>query len=154
MKGGRNAKRAIPKSAGPPKDHLTKKIPNVKPANMKLAKSIPHDAGEYTLNQYQIDTKPFIKFPDTFTITYPALGLASEAGEVAGVVAKCIRDRKSLSLAELPTLLLPELGDVLWNLAVLAYNVGLTLEDVAKYNIEKLTDRVNRGVIGGSGDHR
>lgn len=154
MKTGRNSKRAIPKGAGKPRDLLTKKVPNVKPANLELAKSIPHDAGEYTLNQYQIDCKPFISFPDTFTITYPTIGLTSEAGEVAGVVAKAIRDRKSLSLAELPTMLLPELGDVLWNLSVLAYNVGLTLEDVAKYNIQKLTDRKARNVIGGSGDHR
>lgn len=154
MKTGRNSKRKIPEGAGPPKDLLTKKIPNVKPADLSLAKSIPHDEGSYTLNAYQIDCKEFISFPDNFTITYPCIGLASEAGEVAGVVAKAIRDRKSLSLAELPTMLLPELGDVLWNLAVLAYNVGLSLEDVAAYNIQKLKDRKARNVIAGSGDHR
>ncbi len=137
-----------------PINELERKIPNVKPAKMELAKDIPADSGSMTLNDYQHYAKEFIRFPDKFTITYPALGLAEEAGEVCGKVAKCIRDHKDLSLADLPVMIKPELGDCLWQLSVLAYNLGITLEDVAKSNLEKLKDRMERGKIGGSGDDR
>jgi NTP pyrophosphatase (non-canonical NTP hydrolase) len=154
LKGGRNKKYAIPKNAGPPKDRLTKLIPNVEPADMSLAKDIPDGPGSMTLNEYQNLIKQFVAFPDNHTITYPALGLASEAGEVAGVVKKAIRDRKDIALADLGPAVIPELGDVLWYVAILAYNLGYSLEDVANYNYNKLSDRAARNVIGGSGDNR
>lgn len=154
LKGGRNKKYAIPKNAGPPKDLLNKHIPNVEPADMSLAKDIPNGPGTMTLNEYQNLSKQFVKFPDNHTITYPALGLASEAGEVAGVVKKAIRDRKEMALADLGPACLPELGDCLWYIAIFAYNLGYTLEEVAEYNVKKLSDRRDRGVIGGSGDNR
>ena len=47
-----------------------------------------------------------------------------------------------------------ELGDVMWYLANIADDFGLKLEDIAVANIEKLQDRKNRGVLGGSGDNR
>lgn len=106
------------------------------------------------LNEYQHAANQFVAFPDSYTITYPALGLASEAGEVCDKIKKAIRDRKSLSIAELPEMVAPELGDVLWYVAVLASNLGLELEDIAKANIDKLTDRKERDVIKGSGDDR
>ena len=121
---------------------------------LKLIKEIPRTVGTMTLNEYQIKAKEFVNFPDTFTITYPALGLASEAGEVCDKIKKAIRDRKSLSLAELPDMVEPELGDVLWYVAILASNLGLELEDIATKNITKLEDRTERGVISGSGDNR
>lgn len=150
----RNTKRAIPKGVGPPRDMLVKEIPDVEPADMSLAKEIPDGPGTMTLNEYQNLSKQFVKFPDNHTITYPALGLASEAGEVAGVVKKAIRDRSELSLADLGPACLPELGDCLWYIAILAYNLGYSLEAVAAYNIAKLTSRKERNVIGGSGDNR
>lgn len=106
------------------------------------------------LNEYQTKAQEFIAFPDNFTITYPVIGLASECGEVCDKVKKAIRDRKSLSFAELPDMVAPEIGDVLWYLAILCSNLGLELEDVAKGNIEKLESRKARDKIGGSGDDR
>lgn len=150
----RNTKRKPPKGAGPPRDPLIKEIPDVEPADMSLAKEIPDGPGTMTLNEYQNLSKQFVKFPDNHTITYPALGLASEAGEVAGVVKKAIRDRSNLALADLGPAVIPELGDCLWYIAILAYNLGYSLEDVANYNYNKLSDRAARGVIGGSGDSR
>ena len=155
----RNQKPKIPKTwggkkIGPPnQDHL-KKVPMVKPADMSLAKDIPSDEGTMYLNEYQHRCKEFIAFPDKFTITYPALGLASEAGEVCGKIKKVIRDHKDLGFAGLPEDVKKELGDVLWYLAVLAYNLGLSLEEVALANLEKLRDRKERDAIKGSGDDR
>lgn len=154
-----NQKTRIPTHKGgkrviPPRDEYAIKYDSRKKANMDLAKDIPSERGDMTLNDYQHYAKEFIRFPDKFTITYPALGLAEEAGEVCGKVCKAIRDHKSVTLASLPHDLLPELGDCLWQLSTLAYNLGLTLEEVAKANLSKLKDRAERNAIGGSGDVR
>ena len=47
-----------------------------------------------------------------------------------------------------------ELGDVLWYVAQLATELGLSLRDIAGANIEKLRSRMDRGKLGGSGDNR
>jgi NTP pyrophosphatase (non-canonical NTP hydrolase) len=82
------------------------------------------------------------------------LGLVGEAGEIAEKVKKLVRDNNS-DLAQLDRDdMAAELGDVLWYTAVLANFLGLSLDDVAQRNIDKLTDRQRRAVIGGSGDNR
>ena len=83
---------------------------------------------------------------------YPALGLASEAGEVAGKVKKYMRDGGSYIM--LRDQLLDELGDVLWYVAAIARDLDIELEEIAEHNIKKLKDRQSRGVISGSGDYR
>ena len=47
-----------------------------------------------------------------------------------------------------------ELGDVLWYMAQIATELGLSLDDVAQANIEKLTSRLERNQIQGEGDYR
>ena len=47
-----------------------------------------------------------------------------------------------------------ELGDVLWYLSMVAYELEYDLNDVAKMNIEKLASRKKRNKIKGSGDDR
>jgi NTP pyrophosphatase (non-canonical NTP hydrolase) len=47
-----------------------------------------------------------------------------------------------------------ELGDVLWYLAVLAADLGLSLDEIATGNLDKLRSRLARAHIGGSGDRR
>ena len=47
-----------------------------------------------------------------------------------------------------------ELGDVLWYMAALCCELGLSFDDVARHNIDKLMDRKKRGMIKGSGDTR
>ena len=87
-------------------------------------------------------------------IVYPALGLANEAGEVAGKVKKIVRDRRGhISDADRDALAL-ELGDVLWYLSEMCTRLGIRLEDVAARNIAKLDDRAARGVLSGDGDQR
>ena len=50
--------------------------------------------------------------------------------------------------------LLYELGDVLWYLSNLAFELNYTLEDVAKVNLDKLGVRMKNDKIKGSGDNR
>ena len=90
--------------------------------------------------------------PDEFM--HLVLGLVGEAGEIAEKVKKLVRDQNS-DLARLDRDdMAGELGDVLWYTAVLASFLGLSLNDVAQRNVDKLADRERRAVIGGSGDSR
>ena len=87
-------------------------------------------------------------------IVYPTLGLANEAGEVAGKVKKIFRDKGGVIDETDRQALKGELGDVLWYLAQICTELDLTLAEVAGANLEKLFSRLERGVIGGEGDKR
>jgi NTP pyrophosphatase (non-canonical NTP hydrolase) len=87
-------------------------------------------------------------------MTYPALGLCGEAGEVAEKVKKTIRDDGGVLSDERREALARELGDVLWYLSQLATEADLDLDTIAEDNIEKLLSRQQRGVLRGSGDDR
>jgi NTP pyrophosphatase (non-canonical NTP hydrolase) len=50
--------------------------------------------------------------------------------------------------------LVHELGDVLWYLAMSSAELGVPLNDIAKANIHKLSQRVKNNTIEGSGDDR
>ncbi|GLY18069.1 nucleoside triphosphate pyrophosphohydrolase family protein [Kineosporia rhizophila] len=82
------------------------------------------------------------------------LGLVGESGEIAEKFKKWIRDQESDETRIDREDIAKELGDVLWYLAVLANYLDLSLDDIATANLTKVTDRKNRGVLGGSGDHR
>ena len=101
-----------------------------------------------TFDEYQEFARSTAIYPDECKITYPTLGLCGEAGEVAEKVKKHMRDGKTLVGVGL------ELGDVLWYISALADDLGVTLEEVAQANVDKLRSRMERGKIGGSGDHR
>lgn len=102
-----------------------------------------------TFEEYQAEAKKTAIYPEQHRIIYPALGLAGEAGEVAEKVKKWIRDG-NLD----PEAVKKELGDVLWYVAAVATDLGLTLDDVAMANVEKLRSRQARQKISGSGDNR
>ena len=90
--------------------------------------------------------------PDEFM--HLVLGLVGEAGEIAENVKKLVRDKNS-DLAQLDRDdMAAELGDVLWYTAVLANFLGLSLDDIARQNVDKLADRQARAALGGSGDNR
>jgi NTP pyrophosphatase (non-canonical NTP hydrolase) len=103
-------------------------------------------------SEYQVFTLKTAVYGVEHQVLYPALGLASEAGEVAGKVKKYLRDGGSF--IALRDQLRDELGDVLWYVAALAHDLDLDLDEVALNNIKKLADRKSRGVISGSGDNR
>jgi NTP pyrophosphatase (non-canonical NTP hydrolase) len=98
--------------------------------------------------------KTWSVIPTDHPIVYPTLGLANEAGEVAGKIKKLFRDKGGHISAEDREALKQELGDVLWYLTQICTELGLTLEEVAEANITKLFSRQARGVIRGDGDTR
>lgn len=85
---------------------------------------------------------------------YPAMGLAEEAGEVAGKFAKAVRDDHGEISPERKLAIIGELGDVMWFVAELATLLDVDLADVMEGNINKLKSRLERGKIHGSGDNR
>jgi NTP pyrophosphatase (non-canonical NTP hydrolase) len=110
-----------------------------------------------TFNNFQTNASRTAFYPRAFKnqgLYYTALGLVGEAGEIANKVKKIMRDNNG-NLEELAKAdIFDELGDVLWYCASLADELGVNLEDVAKLNLIKLEDRMNRGKIQGSGDKR
>ncbi len=91
-------------------------------------------------------------YPKKYSISFPALGLCEEAGEVCGKIAKMMRD--NISLVDQKDSLQKEMGDVLWYLAALAHDCGLSLQAIAETNIEKLKARQQAGTLHGEGDNR
>lgn len=122
-----------------------------------------------TLNEYQEFTKSLAAYNEAAWLhytapnrgivgmpwAYPAFGLAEEAGEVCGKIAKFIRKSKTeADVEKLRTDIGKELGDVLYQLSETARQFGFTLQEIADMNVEKLTDRKERGVLVGEGDDR
>jgi NTP pyrophosphatase (non-canonical NTP hydrolase) len=87
-------------------------------------------------------------------LIYPVLGLNGEAGEVAEKVKKVIRDSEGVVGEATRKILAKELGDVLWYVAAICSELGLSMAEVADQNLDKLNDRKERGVLHGSGDER
>jgi len=83
-------------------------------------------------------------------LNYYFLGLAEEAGEVAGLRKRFLRDEGNIDYDKITK----ELGDVLWYLAMIARKYNIPLDLIASKNIDKLRDRKERGVIKGKGDDR
>lgn len=107
------------------------------------------------LNDYQTDARATC-LDTAKNLPYLVCGLTAEAGEVAGKFAKYLRDEnanlKAFLLVEKE--MIKELGDVLWFVAIMADELGVTLEQVAQQNIDKLYSRQQRGTLKGSGDER
>ena len=80
---------------------------------------------------------------------YLALGLTSEAGEVAGKVKRIIRDGQMDTAG-----LVHEVGDCCYYIARLADALGFSFEDVLKINNAKLAKRKANGTLCGEGDKR
>ena len=107
------------------------------------------------LKDYQRESRKVAKYVAAGkNFIYPTLGLAGEAGEVADVVKKIMRDDGMKVLPEKREELRKELGDVLWYVAQVATEFDLDLEDIAQTNLTKLFSRMERGVLGGSGNDR
>lgn len=112
------------------------------------------------LDKYQRSTRTTAIYPadsQLNIVAYLALGVASEAGEVAGKVKKVLRDDRpcdGLIPKEAKDAILAELGDVLWYVARLADELDENLSAIAQANLFKVVSRHARGTIQGSGDNR
>lgn len=82
--------------------------------------------------------------------TYPFVKLGGEAGEVLEKIGKSTRSEEPVNAEDLAK----ELGDVLWYVVACGKEIGYSLEQIAKLNIEKLYDRMKRNKIVGEGDDR
>jgi len=109
-----------------------------------------------TLDEYQTNAQKTAIYPALGGAmwAYPAFGLSGEAGEIANKLKKVIRDDNGQVSQEVKQALKDELGDVLWYVSELSRQLGLSLEDIASENIEKLSSRKQRGKLHGSGDNR
>lgn len=92
------------------------------------------------LTTYQQQRKDFAFYQDSKLVdglTYSVLALCGEAGELANKLKKSLRVNKQAD----PLVLADELGDVLWYVAAVATELGMTLDEVAEMNIQKLQAR-------------
>ena len=65
-----------------------------------------------TLNEYQFEANTTAIYPESASLTYPALGLAGEAGEICNKVKKIIRDDGGVLSDDKKQALVDELGEI------------------------------------------
>lgn len=95
--------------------------------------------------EYQSEASVTALYPRRLSnLEYPTLGLAGEAGEVANIVKKIQRDNDGIITDETRAKLKDELGDVLWYISACADELGMTLTEIAEFNVSKLAKRHNR----------
>lgn len=93
---------------------------------------------DYTFSEYQTKAartiNPRLQNPEI--IRHAVMGLASEAGEVAGIFQKQLQGHPVDG-----DHLRKEIGDCLWMLAELCTAYGMDMGEVARTNIHKLENR-------------
>jgi NTP pyrophosphatase (non-canonical NTP hydrolase) len=117
------------------------------------------DTTNYTFREYQEHALETASYPQQGSnLIYPALKLSGEAGEAADKVGKIWRNQGLTSRHgysfEQKIELAKEIGDALWYIAALAYELDIPMETIAAMNITKLRDRRERNVIMSEGDNR
>lgn len=101
------------------------------------------------MNAYQLEAVETAIYNDRM---YPIASLMVEAAEYSDLFIKPYLRGDDYEPER--DMIIAEAGDVLWNLAASLYDHGITLEEVAQYNVKKLQSRAARGVIKGSGGNR
>jgi NTP pyrophosphatase (non-canonical NTP hydrolase) len=88
-------------------------------------------------------------------LAYAVGKLNGEAGEIANELFKVVRDTDDMKIsAELNDKLLDEAGDCLYYIARIGRELGMTLNEIAERNMDKLNARKQAGTITGSGHGR
>lgn len=105
--------------------------------------TLPSNGVSFTLEELhqsiemQLERSPLQDLTDDKALQHAVCGLTEEAGEVAGLLKREVYQKKPVERERW----IDELGDVLWYLIVTARAKGLTLDEVFKYNEEKLAER-------------
>jgi len=107
----------------------------------QMAESTHHPV--MTLDDFQRSAQRTINpsLDDRDRLLDAAAGLAEEAGEVLALVRRHLFQQHPLDRTRLAN----ELGDALWCLSMVAATSGLSLEAIARANIEKLRARYPDG---------
>lgn len=117
------------------------------------------------LNMYAVKAQQTAVFTRN---DYPLVALGEEVGEVMGKIAKfgrkndmsveevinAIANPETQAVAELRSAIKKEMGDVLWQWAVLCNALCMSPNHIAEENLFKLQDRKERNVLNGEGDNR
>lgn len=98
--------------------------------------------GNMTLDEYQtLAARTMGVRTQADQLSNMALGLAGEAGETADMLKKHLFHGKPLDANEV----IKELGDVMWYVAGMATAIGVSLDDIAQRNVDKLRKRYPDG---------
>lgn len=91
------------------------------------------------LDEFQKQALKSVAVPGkgTDALAHRTLGLSGESGEVANRVKKIIRDSSGKYTEADVEFLRKKLGDSLYYVAVLAEFFGLTLDEIAEFNVEQ-----------------
>ena len=95
-----------------------------------------------TLNEYQQKAARTIngKLDNTDLVKHSLLGLASEVGETCGIFQKEYQGH-AVKLEKV----VEEIGDIFWFAAELCTALGISMDEVAERNINKLFGRYKNG---------
>ena len=107
-----------------------------------------NNSGWLTLAEYQLRAQETDHLPERIAEGIdprlpPLLGLAGEIGTLITGYKKFLRDGAAYELFRVNVK--EELGDILWYLANTAQKFGISLEEIAEYNLKKTSDRWPRG---------
>jgi NTP pyrophosphatase (non-canonical NTP hydrolase) len=93
--------------------------------------------------EYELKAAVFMNpdLDDRGALLMVTLGIGSESGEIIEQVKHHAYHGHKLDNMEM----IKELGDMLWYVAAMCGYIGVSMEDVAKRNIEKLTKRYPDG---------
>lgn len=97
--------------------------------------------------------KAVYNYDNEINCFYPVFGLTSEVGEFNALIKRKIRG-DDIPDEQLNSMAKKELGDILWYLAMCAYECDLSLSEIVEANKEKLESREKRNTLKGSGDDR
>lgn len=113
-----------------------------------------HETAIYPQSWDDIEDVPKWALAEWVGLSYVIGKLNGEAGELAELHFKALRDEACMLTAERKALMRKELGDVLYYVARIAIHLGVSFDDIAVENMEKLRARKTRGVLQGSGSDR
>lgn len=92
-----------------------------------------------TFNEYQTNAMRTAKMFDSapMNLVHAALGICTEGGEFTSEVKRIAIYGKA-SNVEMIEHMIEELGDLMWYIALAADSIGVSMEEMARLNIEKL----------------